>query len=227
MRRDEQATPNAAVMTRILIADDHKVFADALALLLRDTGQIDVVAIAHNGSEALDLVEKHSDIDVLVLDISMPGLDGIDVLVELRRRQSIVPVLVLSQKLSSGTIVRAMRAGAAGYLLKTTGCDELLAAITAVAAGGQYLSEETRSALIAGLTGYRSTSDGPNVTRRELEILRLVASGSTTNEIAGQLAISAMTVETHRRNLLHKLQIRNVAGLVRYAIERGLVEDGS
>jgi DNA-binding CsgD family transcriptional regulator len=81
--------------------------------------------------------------------------------------------------------------------------------------------------LIAGLTGYRSTSDGPNVTRRELEILRLVASGSTTNEIAGQLAISAMTVETHRRNLLHKLQIRNVAGLVRYAIERGLVEDGS
>jgi DNA-binding NarL/FixJ family response regulator len=211
-------------MIKILIADDHTIFADALKALLSDSGRIHVTATATNGEEALRLIRAYPDTDLLVLDVSMPLMDGVEVLVELRRQNNTIPVLMLSQELGSITIMRAMKAGAAGYVLKTAGYDEFLAAITAVAAGGEYLSEGARSALIAGLTGRGTDSDRPHLTRRELEVLKLIASGNSTNEIAGQLFISAVTVETHRRNLMQKLQLRNVAGLVRYAVEHGLAD---
>jgi DNA-binding NarL/FixJ family response regulator len=214
-------------MIKILIADDHKIFADALTSLLTDSGRIHVTATATGGEEALRLIEANPDTDVLILDVSMPSMDGVEVLVELRRRHNTIPVLMLSQEIGSTTIMRAMKAGAAGYVLKTAGYDEFLTAITTVAAGGEYLSEGARSALIAGVTGRSTESDRPHLTRREIEVLKLIASGNTTNEIAERLFISAMTVETHRRNLLQKLQLKNVAGLVRYAVENGLTEESS
>jgi DNA-binding NarL/FixJ family response regulator len=210
---------------RILIADDHDIFIDALASMLGDAGEIEVITTASDGREAVELVAQHPELDLIVLDVSMPGMDGIDALREVRRSGNDVPALMLTQELTGGTITRAMKAGAAGYVLKTAGRDEFLSAIRLVAAGGEYISEDAKTALIARLTGRRSPVDQPALTRRELEILKLVATGLSTRQMADQLFISAYTVETHRRNLLQKLGLKNAAGLVRYAIDHGLVDE--
>jgi DNA-binding NarL/FixJ family response regulator len=210
---------------RLLIADDHDIFIDALASMLGDAGEIEVVATASNGREAVELIAQHPELDLIVLDVSMPDMDGIDALREVRRSGNLVPALMLTQELTGGAITRAMKAGAAGYVLKTAGRDEFLSAIRLVAAGDEYISEDAKAALIARLTGRRSPVEHPALTRRELEILKLVASGYSTRQMAEQLFISAYTVETHRRNLLQKLGLKNAAGLVRYAIDHGLVDE--
>jgi DNA-binding NarL/FixJ family response regulator len=212
-------------MLNILVADDHDIFIEALVSLLNDTGEIHVIATASNGDGALGLVEQYPDVDALVLDISMPVMDGIETLTELRRRKCPIPVLMLTQELSGGTIARAMKAGAAGYVLKTAGRDEFLTAIRTVAAGGEYISEEAKASLILRLTGRKTPGEQMPLTRREHEVLKLVAAGKTTNQIAEELFISAYTAETHRRNLLQKLGLRNAAALARYAIEHGLADE--
>jgi DNA-binding NarL/FixJ family response regulator len=211
-------------MINILIADDHDIFADALAALLSDTGEITVVGVASNGQEALRLIDEHPEAELIVLDIQMPVMDGIETVVELRRRRSTLPVLMLTQEAAGGTIARAMKGGASGYVLKTADRNEFLAAIRTVAAGGEYISESAKETLITTLTGRHADSEEASLTRRELEVLKLVAAGMTTSQIAEQLFISAYTVETHRRNLLQKLDLKNAAGLVRYAIEHGLAD---
>lgn len=210
-------------MINILIADDHDIFIEALVSLLNDTGEIHVVATASNGCDVLRLAEKYPNVDVLVLDISMPVMNGVEALTELRRRHCTIPVLMLTQESSGGAIARAMKAGASGYVLKTGGREEFMVAIRTVAAGGEYISEKAKTTLIAKLTGRRSETEPPSLTRRELEVLKLVVTGRTTNEIAEELFISPYTAETHRRNLLQKLGLKNAAALVRYAIEHGLV----
>jgi DNA-binding NarL/FixJ family response regulator len=211
-------------MINILIADDHDLFTDALVSLLTDTGRINVVATARNGEEAVLLAGEHPEIDVLVLDISMPVMNGIDALLELRRRECTIPALMLTQESTSGQVARALRAGAAGYVLKTSGRDEFITAIGTVAEGGRHISAGAQEALVARALGRTPPTTGPTpLTRREIEVLKLISAGETTNEIARQLFISADTVETHRRNLLQKLNVKNVAALVRYAVEHGLV----
>ena len=210
------------IMINILIADDHDIFIEALSSLLSDTGEITVVATGSNGEEAVRLVEEHPGVDVLVMDVSMPVMDGIDALAEIRRRRIAIPTLMLTQEFAGGTIARAMRNGAAGYVLKTAGRDEFLTAIRTVAAGGQHISESAKDSLIAQLSGRKSAGTPPTLTKRELEVLKLVAAGMTTAQIAETLFISTYTAETHRRNLLQKLGLKNAAGLVRYAIENGL-----
>lgn len=212
-------------MINVIIADDHGIFIDALALLLSDSGEITVVATASNGEEVIGLVAEHPGIDLLILDVSMPVMGGVEVLAELRRQRSTLPVLMLTQETSGGTIARAMRAGAAGYVLKSAGRDEFLTAIRTVAAGGEHISEPARETLIAQVTGRRSDQEQPQLTRRELEVLKLVAAGRTTAQIADDLFISPHTVETHRSNLLQKLGLRNAAALTRYAVEKGLMEE--
>jgi len=212
-------------MINILIADDHEIFIEALVSLLNDTGEIHVVATGSNGKDALQLVEEHPDVDVLVLDISMPVMDGVEALAELRRRKCLIPVLMLTQEFSGGTIARAMKAGASGYVLKTAGREEFLTAIRMISEGGEYISEEARDSLILRLTGRKTPGEQIPLTRREHEVLKLIAAGKTTNEIAGELFISPYTAETHRRNLLQKLNLKNAAALVRYAIEHGLVDE--
>ncbi|HVK38231.1 MAG TPA: response regulator transcription factor [Candidatus Kapabacteria bacterium] len=211
-------------MITILIVDDHAIFVRALSSLLGVTGSIRIAGTATNGIEALRLVEDNPGSDVLVLDVSMPEMDGVEVVTELRRRKQMIPVLMLSQEYTGATIARAMKAGAAGYVLKTAEHDELVAAIDAVASGQQFLSSEAQTALIAVMTGRQSDLNPPRLTRRELEILKLVASGQTTNQIAATLFISPLTVETHRHNLMTKLGVKNLAGLVRWAMERGMLD---
>jgi two-component system, NarL family, nitrate/nitrite response regulator NarL len=215
----------SSIMINILIADDHEIFIQALVSLLDDSGEIHVLATASNGQSALRLVEEHSDVDVLVLDISMPVMDGVEALTELRRRNCAIPVLMLTQESSGGTIARATKAGAAGYVLKTAGRDEFMTAIRTVASGGQYMSEEAKTSLIVRLSGRKTPGEGIPLSPREHEVLKLVAAGKTTNEIGEALFISPFTAETHRRNLLKKLHIKNTAGLVRYAIEHGFASE--
>lgn len=212
-------------MIQILIADDHEIFIDALASMLRESGEIEVVATASDGAETLRIVGTHPAIDVLVLDVSMPDMDGIEALRALRSAGCRIPALMLSQELSAGTIARALKAGAAGYVLKTAGRDELLRAVRTIATGGEFISERAKEALIARVTGRSSTPEHAALTRREREVIRLVAAGFTTNEMAEKLFISVYTVDSHRRNLLQKLDLKNTAGLVRYAIEHGLDQD--
>jgi DNA-binding NarL/FixJ family response regulator len=214
-------------MIQILIADDHEIFIDALASMLRESGEIEIVATASDGGEALRMVGMHPEVDVLVLDVSMPEMDGIEALRSLRSAGCRIPALMLSQELSGGTIARAMKAGAAGYVLKTAGREEFLEAIRTIAGGGEFICDGAKDALIARVTGRSSTPEHAALTRREREVLRLVAAGLTTNEMAERLFISAYTIETHRRNLLQKLDLKNTAGLVRYAIEHGLDQDAS
>lgn len=211
-------------MINILIADDHEIFIEALSSLLSDSGEITVVATGSNGEEAVRLVENHPEADLLVLDVSMPVMDGIDALAEIRRRRIAIPTLMLTQEFAGGTIARAMKNGASGYVLKTAGRDEFLTAIRTVAAGGQHISESAKDSLIAQLSGRKAPGAAPTLTKRELEVLKLVAAGMTTAQIATALFISSYTAETHRRNLLQKLGLKNAAGLVRYAIENGLVD---
>lgn len=207
----------------ILIADDHEIFIEALVALLQDSHSVNVLATAGTGHQALKLLDDHPSADVLVLDISMPDMDGIMALEELRRRKRTIPVLMLTQEDAGGMIAKAMKAGASGYVLKTAGRDEFLTAIRTVASGQEYLSEAAKAALISKATGRTSDGSAVHLTRAELEILRHVANGQTTKEIAAILNISPFTVETHRRNLLQKLGLPNAAALVRYAIENGLV----
>jgi DNA-binding NarL/FixJ family response regulator len=209
-------------MINLLIADDHEIFVQALVSLLNDSGEVHVVGTASNGQQLLRLVEEHSDVDLLVVDISMPVMDGVEALAELRRRNCKLPALMLTQESSGTTIARAMKAGAAGYVLKTAGREEFLEAIGTVAGGGEHISEEAKDSLIAQLTGRKTPAEQAPLTKRELQVLKLVVAGKTTSEIAEELFISAYTAETHRHNILQKLGLKNAAGLVRYAIEHGL-----
>jgi DNA-binding NarL/FixJ family response regulator len=212
-------------MVNIIIADDHEMFVEALVALFDEGEEIAVAATAVNGAGVLALLEIHRSVDVVVLDISMPGIDGIETLTEMRRRGHCMPVLMLTQEAHGGTIVRALKAGAAGYVLKTSRRAEFVEAIATVASGGEFISEAAKASMIARLTGRRSNADQPPLTRRELEVIRLIALGRTTSEMATELFISSYTVETHRRNLLQKLGLRNAAALARYAVEHGLVDE--
>ncbi|MBK6291768.1 MAG: response regulator transcription factor [Ignavibacteria bacterium] len=212
-------------MLNILIADDHDIFIEALVSLLQDSAEINVLATASTGQDAVRLVEEHPEADVLVLDISMPMMDGIEALAEIRKSKNMIPVLMLTQEYAGGTISRAMKAGASGYVLKTAGRDEFMLAIATVARGEEYISDAAKASLIQRVTGKKEAGENIPLTRAELEVLRLVANGKTTKEIAEQLFVSPFTVETHRRNLLQKLSLRNAAALVRYAIENGLADE--
>ncbi|MCB0713875.1 MAG: response regulator transcription factor [Ignavibacteriae bacterium] len=211
----------------VLIADDHHLFIQGLTALLDETPDICFLGFASNGVEALELAETHPDADLFIMDLSMPEMDGIKTTAELKKRKSHIPVLALTQNDDGGSVARAMKAGVAGYILKTASREEFVDAIYTVASGGNYFSPLATNALVLSMTGKEQggTKNVEALTEREKEILILIANELTTNEIAEQLFISPYTVETHRKNLIQKLSVRNVAGLVRYAVEHGLAKE--
>ena len=209
-------------MLNILIADDHELFIEGLTALLADAPDISFAGFARNGQEAVELAENHPEAHLFIMDLSMPEMDGTEAMKELRRRKCTIPILALTQNSDGGSVAKAMKAGASGYIIKTSGKDEFLEAIRSVAAGDQYFSTTATAALISTMTGKEEQTA---LTRREKEILRLIAAEMTTNEIAEKLFISPYTVETHRKNLIQKLNVRSLAGLVRYAVEHGLADE--
>lgn len=212
---------------RVMIADDHKIFRDGIKSILEKEKDMELVEEAARGSEVIEKVGK-TDIDVIVLDIDIGKPNGIEIAEIISREFPDVKILILSMMGLHDFIIQALEKGAIGFILKNAGKDEMLTAIRSVAKGDSYFSREVSSVLIEHLNKPRASkkriADIP-LSARELEVLKLIVDENSNPEIAEKLFISIRTVDTHRRNLLEKLGVKNTAGLVKYAIQKGLVAE--
>ena len=212
----------------LLIADDHEIFRVGLLALLKDIKSLGQVIEAENGKQVLDLLER-VHIDVVFLDINMPELNGFDVVKLAKERYPDVKIVVLSGHADKENIIKMLHAGASGYLSKDADKSELVAAIGKVMEGKSYFSGDVSNEIIeyfqsgSAMPKAEGGSGTTDLTPREEEILTLIAREKTNPEIAKELYISVNTVITHRRNILAKLEVKNTAGLVRYAAQNGLI----
>jgi DNA-binding NarL/FixJ family response regulator len=214
---------------RILIADDHKILREGLRSLLEKQSTFSVVAEAQDGLAAFEGVKKHKP-DIAILDIGMPGLNGIEVTRKIRSEMAETKVIALSMHADRRFVMGVLEAGANGYLLKDSAFAELVTAVAAVAKGKMYLSPSiaetvVKSSLEKLERGKQSSS--VLLSGREREVLQMIAEGKSTKEIAFKLFVSTKTVETHRKQIMDKLNIRTVAGLTKYAVREGLTSLGS
>jgi DNA-binding NarL/FixJ family response regulator len=209
-------------MIRLLIADDHAVVRRGLKEILTAESDMVLVGEARSGPELLALARKER-VDVVVLDITMPGRSGLEVLKELRQELPRVRILVLSMHPEDQYAVRALRAGAAGYLTKESAPDELVKAIRRIVAGGRYVSASLAEHLALGLSDDAERSPHERLSDREYQVLCLLASGKSVSDVAEELALSVKTVSTYRARILEKMNLKNNAELTRYAIENHLV----
>ncbi len=211
-------------MTRLLIADDHQMFVDGLKSLLEDEKELCVVGEAKNGYEVLEICDQEA-VDIVIMDINMPLMDGIQASKELSKKHPSIKILGLSMYNDRDYIADILKAGALGYVLKNTGKENLLNAISTLQSGAHYLSEEVRKTLLSSFiknVPYEQVME--KLSDREKEVLDCIASGCTTHEIGEKLFISKNTVETHRKNLLYKLKARNTAELVNNAYKHRLIQ---
>lgn len=209
---------------RVVLADDHRLLRAGIRLLLEGVEGIEVVAEAADGREAVEHVRTHRP-HVLVTDITMPELNGLEAAGQVAREFTGTRVLVLSMHANEEFVGQAIRAGATGYLLKDAAPEEVEAAIRTVARGDTYISPAVSKHLVAGYVRQTQGNDSPTevLTPRQREVLQLIAEGNTTKQIARKLVISVKTAETHRTQLMDRLDIHDVAGLVRYAVRKGLI----
>jgi DNA-binding NarL/FixJ family response regulator len=217
---------------RVILADDHKLVRGGLSALIQGIGGVEVIAEANDGREAIQLCETHQP-DIVLMDIAMTGMNGLEATTRITKDFPQVSVIILSMHTSEEYVLQALRAGAAGYLLKDAGISELELALTAVAQGETYLSPPVSKHVITDYVrrvGFQQDRDKmierpaiERLTLRQREILQLIAEGNSTQEIANLLSISVKTVETHRMQLMERLDIHDVVGLVRFAIRVGLV----
>lgn len=207
----------------VLIADDHAVVRDGLKLLLESQQDVTVVGLASNGREAVKLAKKLSP-DVAVLDIAMPELNGIEAALRIREASPRTRIIMLSMHATSEHVFRSLQAGAAGYLLKESAGSEVVKAVRAVHAGKRYLSEKIgdpdRFADGPAVSGARSPLE--RLSEREREVLQLVVEGRSSAEIASAINLSPKTVETYRSRIMRKLDVHDVPGLVKFALQHGV-----
>ena len=209
-------------MIRLLLADDHKVVREALRSVLEVEPDIEVVGEAGDGAAALQLVRALLPC-VVVMDIVMPGIDGIEATRRIVAETPGVRVLALSTHFDRRIVAQMLEAGAIGYVVKSAGRAELLQGIRSVAAGKPYLCQEIASILIKSPNGGEAGGAETRLGRREVEVLHLIVEGHTSAEIAVRLFIATGTVEVHRRNIMRKLNLHNIADLTKYAIRQGLI----
>lgn len=220
--------------TRILIADDHDVVRTGLRLLLRSSPDFVVIAEARDGEEAVRLAAKRTP-DVVIMDISMPRLDGIEATRIITKQNPGVKVIILSVHEDEEYAFQVLRAGACGYVLKNAGKKEIFDAIRTALEGERYFSKGISKLIVDGFIkrpdghneGKGTVSPAQPLTKRELQILQYIAGGHTNRQIADALFLSFRTVNTHRANIMQKLDIHDTAGLVRHAITLGLIESNS
>jgi DNA-binding NarL/FixJ family response regulator len=210
------------VTIRVVLADDHSVVRDGLRFLLEAEGDIEVVGAAATGREAVRVAREVKP-DVVVMDLAMPLLNGTEATLQIRDALPATRVLILSMHSTTEHIYRAFQAGAQGYVLKESAGPEVVAAVRAVHAGRRYLSQKIAETVLDDYVRDRKSS-GPldSLSTRERQILQLVAEGKTTAETAQVLFLSPKTVETYRSRVMHKLGVRDFAGLVRFAVQHGL-----
>jgi DNA-binding NarL/FixJ family response regulator len=207
---------------RLLIADDHAILRDGIVSLLCSEPGLQVACTASGGYEVLDLLSE-KEVDICLLDINMPGLDGIETAKLIRQRKPNVKIIMLTTYNDREIISELVHIGVSGYLLKNSDKAELVEAINKVMKGRYYFSEEVEKIILEGLIEKKSAEVIP-LTERELEILQLLAKEYTNDRIAAELHISYRTVETHRKNIMQKTKATNLAGLIKYAYNRGLIK---
>jgi DNA-binding NarL/FixJ family response regulator len=210
-------------MIRVLIADDHPVVRKGLVHILADEADIEVTAEASNASEVLSALSRGTAVDVLVLDVGMPGRSGIELVPELRQKYPALPILILSQYPAEQIAVRAIRSGASGYLNKESAPEQLVAAVRRLREGKRYLTETTAELLAETVEG-RSLQPHETLSTREFDVFRMIVSGKTVSIIAAELNLSVKTVSTYRVRLLEKMGLSNNAELTHYAARNGLME---
>lgn len=208
---------------RVLLVDDHKILRDALKGVLEREQDIAVVGEANDGGECLELARTVQP-DIVLMDIGLPVLGGIDATRALVAEDSAIKVVALSTFSDRRVVMQMLDAGARGYVVKSAGRDELLRAIRAVAYGRTYLCPDAAAVLVESLRGKKAVENPPvePIGRREREVLQLLADGHTSPEIGKRLHIATSTVEVHRRNLMRKLELHSIAELTKYAVRHGL-----
>ena len=205
-------------MIRILLADDHEIVRDGLKRILAATSDLRVEGEASSGDQALALA-RANDYDIAMLDMSMPGLSGIDLIKRLKGEKPKLRLLVLSMHGEQQYAARALKAGASGYLTKDSAAEQLVGALRKIAAGGVHISEAAAAGLVAAQQApHQALSD------REFEVLRLLATGLSPTQIGERLHVSVKTVSTHKANVLEKLSLGSTAELVRYALEHKILQ---
>ncbi|MGI9543133.1 MAG: response regulator [Cyclobacteriaceae bacterium] len=216
---------------KILIADDHPMFREGVRRILEKEERYKVVGEARDGQEVLELIDKNP-VDLVIMDINMPGLDGVETTRTLVRDQPSLKILALTMHREDRYIMKMLKAGALGYILKDDGKEKLLEAVSTVLQGSSYFGHDVSEALLSTFMNKKVLAENQapaepkvNLTERELEILKLItANEMTSEEVANRLNISKRTVDTHRKNILVQLGAKNSVGLVKYAIKLGLLE---
>ncbi len=208
-----------------MLVDDHKIIRDGIKALLQDNPDVQVVAEAENGAVAVTSISKN-EIDVVLMDINMPVMNGIETTRAIKEHDNTIKIIALTMLEEKVNIKAMIEAGASGYILKSAGEEQLIRSISTVMDGKYFFSDEVARAVMMDLVYQREPDENKTgefkLTDRELEVLKLIVEEYTTQEIASKLFISARTVDAHRRNLLQKTGARNLAGLVRYAIEHNI-----
>lgn len=210
-----------------MVTDDHQIVLDGIKSLINRIPGFRLVGEAHNGREALDLL-KHLHVDVCLMDLDMPEMNGMEATAVIKEKYPVVKVLILTMHNEKALINKVMEHGASGFVLKNSSQDELMEAIKKVHEGQQYFSAEVTMTLLSkneqrSSSNLQTPVDLSQLTERETEILRLIAEGYSNKEIGEKLFISHRTVDTHRTNLMKKLSVHNIAGLIKFAIKAGLV----
>lgn len=223
-------------MIKILLVDDHKIIRDGIRALIQIEPNIEIVGECNDGIEVVPFLENN-DVDVILMDINMPKMNGIEATSIVSEKFKDIGILALTMHDEEGYISKVLKAGALGYVLKHVGRSELIKAIEKVACNENYFSDDVAAIMMSKYMKSGQTSNNPplrkssvsmisldELTKREKEILQLIAEEMTNNEIGEKLFISPRTVDTHRRNLLQKLGVKNTAGLVKFAVQNGLVD---
>ena len=206
---------------RLLLVDDHPIVRTGLRMLFQSEPDMVVVGEVNGGAEAIEAMQSLHP-DVVIMDVAMPGMNGLDLIRRIRSEHPGVAVLVLSMHAEEQYAMRSFRAGASGYLTKDSAAEELVRAVRKIAAGGTYVSASLAERVVRQLNGADAAPRHARLSDRELEVLRRIVSGERLTDIARALHLSVKTISTHKTRILEKLEIASTAGLVRYGLEHGL-----
>ena len=210
--------------TKVLLVDDHEIMREGMSALLRKYSEFDVVGQASDGRQALEMTAELEP-DVVIMDVGMPNLNGIDATRQLLSTHPDLKIMALSTHSDGSVVVKMIRAGASGYMLKESAFDELIEGLNTLMEGKTFLCKKISKVVFSeyvGMVTNPKAMKGDGLTNREREVLQLVAEGKTTKEIAEMLNLSTKTIDSHREHIMEKLGIRNIAGLTKYAIREGL-----